>query len=135
MHPVSCAGRVVAREIGAGGRLVAGLYFNRIKWLFPAENRPVPLVGTLCFRNLAVSFIIWRMSNDPNTQDDKTRLISLPEAAELYGFNPQYLLDFIAVCNSESVSVSLKDSETQGLFRPIESSDLDYRYVVMPMKI
>ena len=51
------------------------------------------------------------------------------------GFNPQYLLDFIAVCNSESVSVSLKDSETQGLFRPIESSDLDYRYVVMPMKI
>lgn len=26
--------------------------------------------------------------NDPN---DKTRLISLPEAAELYGFNPVYL--------------------------------------------
>jgi len=24
-------------------------------------------------------------------QNDKTRLISLPEAAELYGFNPQYL--------------------------------------------
>jgi hypothetical protein len=23
--------------------------------------------------------------------DDKTRLISLPEAAELYGFNPRYL--------------------------------------------
>ena len=26
-----------------------------------------------------------------NETDDKTRLISLPEAAELYGFNPQYL--------------------------------------------
>ena len=26
-----------------------------------------------------------------NDKDDKTRLISLPEAAELYGFNPQYL--------------------------------------------
>ena len=50
------------------------------------------------------------------------------------GFNPQYLLDFLAVCNSESISVSLKDSETQGLFRPISSSDLEYRYVVMPMK-
>ena len=24
-------------------------------------------------------------------QDDKTRLISLPEAAELYGFTPEYL--------------------------------------------
>ena len=26
-----------------------------------------------------------------NDTDDKTRLISLPEAAELYGFNPDYL--------------------------------------------
>ena len=26
-----------------------------------------------------------------NENDDKTRLISLPEAAELYGFNPRYL--------------------------------------------
>lgn len=50
------------------------------------------------------------------------------------GFNPQYLLDFVAVCSSESLSISLKDSETQGLFRPIGSSDLDYRYIVMPMK-
>ena len=50
------------------------------------------------------------------------------------GFNPQYLLDFLAVCSSESISISLKDSETQGLFRPIASSDLEYRYVVMPMK-
>jgi DNA polymerase-3 subunit beta len=50
------------------------------------------------------------------------------------GFNPQYLLDFIAVCNSESISISLKDSETQGLFRPVDEDDLDYRYVVMPMK-
>ena len=50
------------------------------------------------------------------------------------GFNPQYLLDFIAVSSSESISISLKDSETQGLFRPMGSSDMDYRYVVMPMK-
>lgn len=50
------------------------------------------------------------------------------------GFNPAYLLDFIGVCGSESVSISIKDSETQGLFRPVGGSDLDYRYVVMPMK-
>ena len=30
------------------------------------------------------------MSNTTNPED-KTRLISLPEAAELYGFNPDYL--------------------------------------------
>ena len=28
---------------------------------------------------------------DQPDKNDKTRLISLPEAAELYGFNPQYL--------------------------------------------
>jgi len=50
------------------------------------------------------------------------------------GFNPVYLLDFVGVCAADSVSISLKDSETQGLFRPVGASDLDYRYVVMPMK-
>jgi DNA polymerase III subunit beta len=50
------------------------------------------------------------------------------------GFNPHYLLDFIGACNADSVSISIKDSETQGLLRPGAPSDLDYRYVVMPMK-
>jgi len=31
------------------------------------------------------------MSDESNSQDDKTRLISLPEAAELYGLNHSYL--------------------------------------------
>lgn len=31
------------------------------------------------------------MPEMPCDPEDKTRLISLPEAAELYGFNPQYL--------------------------------------------
>jgi DNA polymerase III subunit beta len=50
------------------------------------------------------------------------------------GFNPLYLLDFVGICGSDSISIALKDSETQGLLRPIGGSDLDYRYVVMPMK-
>jgi DNA polymerase III subunit beta len=50
------------------------------------------------------------------------------------GFNPHYLLDFVGVCSSETISISLKDSETQGLLKPIGASDLDYQYVVMPMK-
>ncbi len=50
------------------------------------------------------------------------------------GFNPLYLLDFIGACGADSISIAIKDSETQGLFRPIGPSDLDYRYVVMPMK-
>ena len=51
------------------------------------------------------------------------------------GFNPLYLLDFIAACGADSISVALKDSETQGMLRPIGAEQLDYRYVVMPMKI
>jgi hypothetical protein len=31
------------------------------------------------------------MSDAPTTPDDKDRLISLPEAAEIYGFNPNIL--------------------------------------------
>jgi DNA polymerase III subunit beta len=50
------------------------------------------------------------------------------------GYNPLYLLDFISACGSESVSISIKDSETQGLLRPVGSDEIDYRYVVMPMK-
>lgn len=50
------------------------------------------------------------------------------------GFNPLYLLDFVGICGSDAISIALKDSETQGLLRPIGGSDLDYRYVVMPMK-
>jgi DNA polymerase-3 subunit beta len=50
------------------------------------------------------------------------------------GFNPLYLLDFIGACGADSISVSLKDSETQGMLRPVGPENLDYRYVVMPMK-
>jgi DNA polymerase III subunit beta len=50
------------------------------------------------------------------------------------GFNPLYLLDFMGACGSESISIAIKDAETQGLLRPVGPADLDYRYVVMPMK-
>jgi DNA polymerase III subunit beta len=50
------------------------------------------------------------------------------------GFNPDYVLDFLNACGSEKVELSLRDSETQGMLRPVGESNLDYRYVVMPMK-
>jgi DNA polymerase-3 subunit beta len=50
------------------------------------------------------------------------------------GFNPHYLLDFLGACGSETVSLLLRDGETQGMLQPAESSEFDYRYVVMPMK-
>jgi DNA polymerase-3 subunit beta len=50
------------------------------------------------------------------------------------GFNPQYLLDFLGVCGSESVVLALRDGDTQGMMTPAAGSDFDYRYIVMPMK-
>ncbi len=60
------------------------------------------------------------------------------------GFNVDYLLDFVNVIDSEQVCISLKDSDTQGLLRPINASDADdseaagdykIQYVVMPLSL
>ena len=50
------------------------------------------------------------------------------------GFNAQYVLDFLGVAGGESVSLELKDAESQGIFRPVADAETDYRYVVMPMR-
>jgi DNA polymerase III subunit beta len=51
------------------------------------------------------------------------------------GFNGQYLLEFLSAAGSDSVLLELKDAESQGTLRPKLESDLDYRYVVMPMRL
>jgi DNA polymerase-3 subunit beta len=51
------------------------------------------------------------------------------------GFNSQYLLEFIGACGAESVSIAIKDSDTQGLLRPVGADDIEYRYVAMPMNV
>ena len=51
------------------------------------------------------------------------------------GFNSQYLLDFVSVCGADSISIAIKNSDAQGLFRPVGADDLDYRYIVMPMNV
>ncbi|MEE9180430.1 MAG: DNA polymerase III subunit beta, partial [Vicinamibacteria bacterium] len=51
------------------------------------------------------------------------------------GFNGQYILDFLNVEESEKVRLELKDDSSQCLLRPSdESKEVDYRYVVMPMR-
>lgn len=51
------------------------------------------------------------------------------------GFNAQYLLDFLAIAGAEKIVVELKDSDSQGLFRPEEGGKTDHRYVVMPIRL
>ena len=50
-------------------------------------------------------------------------------------FNASYLLDFLSVLDSEKVTLSLRDAETQGLFSPVDDEEYSYQYVVMPMQL
>lgn len=51
------------------------------------------------------------------------------------GFNAQYVLDFLGAVGNDSVMLDLKDAESQGLFRPKGEDEMEYRYVVMPMRL
>jgi len=51
------------------------------------------------------------------------------------GFNAQYLIDFIKATGSSDVKLELKDAQSAGQLRPLESEDYKYRYIVMPMRI
>jgi DNA polymerase-3 subunit beta len=51
------------------------------------------------------------------------------------GFNYQYLLDFLQTADEPDVSFEFKDSESAAQLRTQPSTDYNYRYVVMPMRI
>jgi DNA polymerase-3 subunit beta len=51
------------------------------------------------------------------------------------GFNAQYLLDFLGAIGSEKAVVELKDEQSPVLFKPVDSSNFEYKYVVMPMRL
>jgi len=51
------------------------------------------------------------------------------------GFNYQYLLDFLATADETQINFEFKDSESAAQLRAIPSTDYNYRYVVMPMRI
>jgi DNA polymerase-3 subunit beta len=51
------------------------------------------------------------------------------------GFNYQYLLDFLTTADEPEVSFEFKDSESAAQLRSQPTTDYNYRYVVMPMRI
>lgn len=56
-------------------------------------------------------------------------------AAVEIGFNAKYLLDFLGAVGEEKITLHLKDEQTQGMLVPASGGDIEYRYVVMPMRI
>ena len=51
------------------------------------------------------------------------------------GFNSQYILDFLATVKAEKVCFDLKDENSAVLMRTKDEEDIEYKYVLMPMKI
>ena len=50
-------------------------------------------------------------------------------------FNAQYFLDFLAVVETDSVTLEFKDEMSQAVMRPLGAEGYDYTYVIMPMRI
>jgi DNA polymerase-3 subunit beta len=65
----------------------------------------------------------------------ETLTVEYQGASVEVGFNAQYLLEFLQAAGADAVEMELKDSESQGLLRPAAVESVDYRYVVMPMRL
>ncbi|MBD3413322.1 MAG: DNA polymerase III subunit beta [Candidatus Aminicenantes bacterium] len=51
------------------------------------------------------------------------------------GFNSQYILDFLTTLESKNVRFEMKDPNSAVLMMPEEADEIEYKYVLMPMKI
>jgi len=50
-------------------------------------------------------------------------------------FNAQYVLDFLGVAETDTVSLEFKDEMSQAVLKPINADGYDYTYVIMPMRV
>jgi len=51
------------------------------------------------------------------------------------GFNISYILDIINICHEQYIEIELKSTETSGVVKLNDHSDIQSTYVVMPMRI
>ena len=50
-------------------------------------------------------------------------------------FNAQYVLDFLAVAETDTVSLEFNDEMSQAVMKPVNPDGYDYTYVIMPMRV
>ena len=50
-------------------------------------------------------------------------------------FNAQYVLDFLNVAGTESVTLEFKDEMSQAVMKPVGANVCEYTYVIMPMRV
>jgi DNA polymerase III subunit beta len=68
-------------------------------------------------------------------ESEETLPVSYHAPPFTIGFNWQYLLDFLAACGPGKISLEFKDEQSAGQLRPSSDDGLNYRYVVMPMRV
>jgi len=61
--------------------------------------------------------------------------VEYEDAAVTICFNAQYLLDFLAVVQTDGVALEFKDDISQAVLSPLSSEGCDYTYVIMPIRI
>src|SRR6185437_7370451 len=72
-------------------------------------------------------------ASSPESGEAKEAIPAVGKGEMIIGFNGNYLLDFLAHCPTERVSIGLRAADSAGDFRPV--GEYGYRYVVMPMRI
>lgn len=75
-------------------------------------------------------------SNSPEFGEAHEQLaVEYGGSAMQISFNAQYVLDFLNAVQSDVVSMDFKDESSQTIMRPVGTTDYEYTYVVMPMRI
>jgi DNA polymerase-3 subunit beta len=93
-------------------------------------------------RSRAVKFDInsGRVEITSNSQEfgeaKETLLVDYDGTALQICFNAQYVLDFLAVVQTDTVTLEFKDEMSQAVMKPGPSENgIDYLYVLMPMRL
>lgn len=134
-------------------RIIEGKFPN-FEAVIPRENKNILSVSTeelkdairrvsllSTERSKGIKFFIKQsqlglFSSNPEIGEAKDQLNAEYEGAEYeIGFNSQYLLDFLGTVKSEKVRFEIKDDNNAVLIKPTEADEIEYLYVLMPMKI
>jgi DNA polymerase-3 subunit beta len=92
-------------------------------------------------RSRAVKFQIDKgkveiVSSSPEFGEAKEVIIVDYDAAPVtICFNAQYVLDFLAVVETDSVGLEFKDEMSQAVMKPVGAENYEYTYVIMPMRV
>jgi DNA polymerase-3 subunit beta len=92
-------------------------------------------------RSRAVKFLIDKgkveiVSSSPEFGEAKEVLmVDYAAAPVTICFNAQYVLDFLGVVETDTVSLDFKDEMSQAVLKPVGGEGYEYTYVIMPMRI